>query len=70
MNAVKDAEGNIYWDKGAIFHEIETEPCPEIANQVRDLLQRETPLAPYPEGLVPWRTQFTGPKADLLAYSK
>tara|TARA_Y100000741_G_scaffold365218_1_gene360772 strand:- start:1489 stop:2835 length:1347 start_codon:yes stop_codon:yes gene_type:complete len=69
INAVKDTEGNIYWDKAAIFHEIQTEPCPEIAKEVQNLLQKEIPLAPYPEGLVPWRTQFPGPKSNLLAYS-
>ena len=65
----REGLGNIYWDKAAIFHEIQTEPCPEIAKEVQNLLQKEIPLAPYPEGLVPWRTQFPGPKSNLLAYS-
>ena len=69
-NTVKDADGNIYWDKAAILHNIpDTTPCPEISEEIAQLLLKETPLAPYPENLIPWRKQYTGPKKDLFAYS-
>lgn len=69
-NAVKDTDGNIYWEKAAILHKIEnTSYCTKTDSEVKDLLKRETPYPMYPEGLVPWRLQFTGPKSDLLAYS-
>ena len=68
-NAVKDEEGNVYWDKAAILANKSVVPCPEIANEVDRLMETETPLAEYPENLVEWRSQFTGPKTDLMAYT-
>jgi len=69
-NTVKDANGNIYWDKAAILHSVpDTTPCPDISNEIVKLLTRETPPTPYPENLIPWKKQFTGPKSNLFAYA-
>ncbi len=69
-NAVQDEEGKLYWDKAAALHEIpNTVPCAAVAEQVEDLLQKNMPLPQYPEVLIPWRKQYTGPKNDLMAYS-
>jgi hypothetical protein len=69
-NTVKDSQGNIFWDKAATLYNIpDTTSCPEIADEISKLLQKETPLASYPENLIPWRKQFTGPNKDLFAYS-
>tara|TARA_B100000945_G_scaffold319864_1_gene328185 strand:+ start:1304 stop:2659 length:1356 start_codon:yes stop_codon:yes gene_type:complete len=70
-NAVQDENGKIYWDKAAILHDIQnTTPCEHIAKEVENILMKETPLANFPEGLVPWRKIFTGAKSDLMGYSK
>lgn len=67
-DAVRDSDGTLYWDKTALLHELDAQPCPDTAKEVADLLKKETPLATYPEGLVDWRVQFPKPNEDLFAY--
>lgn len=69
-NAMRDAEGRIYWDKAVQLHEIENlNPCPEIADEVKRILDAEIPNVPPPQNLVPWRTMFPGAQSDLMAFS-
>jgi len=70
INAQVDDKGNIYWDKAATLHNIEVQPEEKVAQEISELLEKETPLPPYPENLIPWRQQFTGPKNNLFAYSE
>lgn len=65
--AVKDKDGKLYWEKCALLHEIETTPCEDTTLEVKQLLQKEVPIAPIPENLIEWRKQFPGPNENILA---
>jgi hypothetical protein len=48
-NTMVDADGKLYWEKAAIFHEIKETltPCETTSKKIQKLLKEYTPLAQY-----------------------